>query len=120
MFYPLVNGRRVKVIPDDLIYFLNAQVLAIFAMDDGAKAGESGFYLHTKGFTFPDVYKFAGMLHFVFGFVVTVQSHEDRPVIYIPSKDLPKFKALVSPHFHHSMMYKLTPKIKLKEEKEQV
>jgi len=79
-------------------------------MDDGAKAGESGFYLHTKGFSFKDVFKLAGMLHYHFGFIVTVQSHEKRPVIYITSKDLPRFKQIVLPYFHESMLYKLTPK----------
>jgi len=107
MFYPLVNGKRIKIIPDNLIYFLNPISLACFAMDDGAKAGNSGFYLHTKGFTFTDVYKLAGMMHYVFGYTVTVQSHENRPVIYIPSKHLFNFKNLMLPHFHPSMLYKL-------------
>jgi hypothetical protein len=74
-------------------------------MDDGAFTS-SGCYLHTKGFTFEDVYKLAGMLHYSFGLIVTVQRHENRPVIYIRAKSLPLFKSLVIPYMHHSMMYK--------------
>lgn len=110
LFYPEINGLRIKIVPDELFLYLNPIVLAYWAMDDGAKAGESGFYLHTKGFSFKDVYKLAGMLHYHFSFIVTVQSHEKRPVIYITSKDLPKFKQIILPYFHKSMLYKLTPK----------
>jgi len=53
-------------------------------MDDGAKSGTS-IYLHTKGFTFADVYKLAGMLHYVFGLIITVKNHENRPIIYVKS-----------------------------------
>jgi len=31
-------------------------------------------------------------MHYVFGYTVTVQNHENRPVIYIPSKHLLNFK----------------------------
>jgi len=37
-------------------------------MEDGSSAtGGSGLYLHTKGFTFEDVYKLAAPLHYMFG-----------------------------------------------------
>jgi len=75
-------------------------------MDDGAYT-PSGFYLHTKGFTFNDVYKLAGMLHYQFGLVVTVQSHQNRPVIYITAYSMPLFRALVQPYFHPFFYYKL-------------
>jgi hypothetical protein len=38
-------------------------------MDYDAKAGTS-IYLHTKGFTFADVYRLAGIINFVFGLFV--------------------------------------------------
>ncbi|KAF8204409.1 hypothetical protein K438DRAFT_1580080, partial [Mycena galopus ATCC 62051] len=39
----------------------------------------SGFYFHTKGFTFSDVYLLAGMLHYNFGLHCTVQNHSLSP-----------------------------------------
>jgi len=79
-------------------------------MDDGAKAGNS-VYLQTKGFTFADVYKLAvrstALLHYKLGLYVTVQNHENMPVIYIKTKSFQKFKSLVLPQMHSSMYYKL-------------
>ena len=98
---------RIKIISDELLFYLNPCVLAYWAMDDGSKSGESGFYFHTKGFNFIEVYRISGMIHYIFGLKVTVQSHKNRPVIYIPSKSFKKFKNIVEPYFHKSMMYKL-------------
>ncbi len=76
-------------------------------MDDGAKT-ESGFYLHTKGFTFNEVYTLVGILHYNFGLICTVQSHENMPVIDITAASLDSFIRIVKPHFHPQMLYKLT------------
>lgn len=106
LFYKKINGNWVKYISNDLIFYLSPRVLAFWFMDDGAKAGTS-VYLHTKGFTLVDVYKLAGMLHYKFGLNVTVQIHDNRPVIYIKAKSFQLFKSLVMPHMHSSMYYKL-------------
>ncbi len=75
-------------------------------MDDGART-KSGFYLHTKGFTFLDVYKLVAMLHYQFSLICSVQAHEGKPVIYIKVESMNQFRKIVTPHFHSSMMYKL-------------
>jgi len=75
-------------------------------MDDGAYT-PSGFYLHTKSFTFEEAYILAGLLHYKFGLVCTVQSHDSQPVVYITAKSLPLFISLVKPHFHNQMLYKI-------------
>lgn len=75
-------------------------------MDDGASAS-SGFYLHTKGFTFREVYHLVGILHYNFGLHCTVQNHNKRPVIHITARSLAKFTAIVEPPFHKDMYYKL-------------
>lgn len=85
--------------------YLDSRALAYWAMDDGAYA-QSGFYLHTKGFTFSEVYMLAGMLHYLFNLNCSVQTHEKKPVIYIKADSMAKFKNLVIPHFHTSMLYK--------------
>ena len=77
-------------------------------MDDGSASSKGRtLYIHTKGFTFADVYLLAAMLHYNFGLVVNVQSHKDKPVIYIPSASIPLLRSIVMPHMHPSMLYKL-------------
>lgn len=95
-----------KTIKVELLLYLNDIVLAYWAMDDGSKTA-TGFYLHTKGFTFSEVYLVVGMLHYQFSLNCSVQNHEGRPVIYIKKDSMNKFKNLVLPHFHPSMLYKL-------------
>lgn len=100
----------VKVIDYSLLPYFNDIVLAYWAMDDGGKVTHgSGFYLHTKGFEFAEVYKLVAMLHYCFGLVCTVQNHEGNPVIYIRAQSMDLFRSIVVPHFHSTMMYKLIP-----------
>ena len=75
-------------------------------MDDGAKT-HSGFYLHTTGYTFNEVYILAGMLHYRFDLFCTVQTKNNQPVLYIMAKSTAKFKQLVVPYFYESMLYKI-------------
>ena len=83
LFYIKKGGNNyIKFVSDDLINYLTPRALAYWFMDDGAYA-VSGFYLHTKGFTFLDVYRLAGMLHYKLNLSITVQWDENRPVIYI-------------------------------------
>jgi LAGLIDADG DNA endonuclease family len=77
-------------------------------MDDGANTTSSvGFYLHTKGFSFKDVYFLVGVLHYKFDIYTTVQNHDNRPVIYIKAKSKDKFITIIKPYFHESLLYKL-------------
>ena len=96
----------IKFLSEDLIHYLTPRALAYWFMDDGAYA-VSGYYLHTKGFTFIDVFRLAGMLHYKFNLSITVQSHENRPVIYIKSESRLHFINLIKNYMHPSMMYKL-------------
>lgn len=100
----------MKTIKVELLLYLDSIALAYWAMDDGSKTTKNrGFYLHTSeaGFTFSEVYLLVGILHYLFELNCTVQNHEERPVIYIKADSMENFRSLVSPHFHHSMLYKL-------------
>ncbi len=109
LFYQLIDGKYVKVITPALLTYIDAIALAYWAMDDGAKITKgTGFYLHTKGFTFAEVYLLVGMLHYNFGLVCTVQNHSKQPVIFITAASMPLFISLVKPHFHSTMMYKIS------------
>lgn len=109
VFYQEVNGKMVKVIDYNLLPYLDDIALAYWAMDDGAKVTRgSGFYLHTKGFTFSQVYKLVAMLHYQFNLVCSVQSHKGQPVICIRAQSMDLFRSIVEPHFHPQLVYKLT------------
>ena len=75
-------------------------------MDDGSRC-PSGFYFHTEGFTFNNCYLLCAMLHYCFELNSSVQLHEGKPMIKIAGKSMNLFKSIVTPHFHHSMLYKL-------------
>lgn len=90
----------------DLLPYLDDVALAYWAMDDGAWTS-SGFYLHTSGFTFNEVYILAGILHYQFGLICTVQTKQGQPILYITAASMKTFRALVTPYFVPSMLYKL-------------
>lgn len=106
LFYSIVDGKRIKVISPDLLFYIDDIALAYWAMDDGAKA-QSGFYFHTKAYTFYEAYLLAGILHYNFNLICSVQNHGNTPVINIRAESMPLFRKLVLPHFHPSMTYKL-------------
>jgi hypothetical protein len=108
-FYYKNNEKQViKVIPKEIYYWLNPIVLAYWAMDDGAKTTSgSGFYLHTKGFEFLDVYYLVGIIHYKYNLICTVQNHKGRPVVYITAISKIAFFKIIKPYFHDTMLYKL-------------
>lgn len=106
IFYRKVDNKYVKYISDELFYYLDDVVLAFWAMDDGTKS-YNGFRTYTNSFTFQEVYKLAGILHYKFNLHCTVQNANGKPVINIRMKSMPLFIELVKPHFEKSMLYKL-------------
>lgn len=78
-------------------------------MDDGSWT-PSGFYFHTEAFTIKECYLLAAMLHYRFGLFSTIQQHAGKPMIKIARKSMPLFRTIVTPHYHHSMLYKLRHK----------
>ena len=97
---------RTKVFPILELHYFDALMLAILVMDDGSFT-LSGFCIHTKGFTFSDVYRLARVLHYNFGLTCTVQSHKGMPVLYITAKSMPLFISVVKPYMHPRFYYKL-------------
>jgi LAGLIDADG DNA endonuclease family len=77
-------------------------------MNDGASTtSTSEFYLHTKGFSFRNVYFLIGILHYKFAIYSRIQNYDNRPVIYIKAKSKDKFINIIKPYFHESLLYKL-------------
>ena len=103
-----VNDKWIKIVPAEMFYWLNPIVMAYWAMDDGGNTSSgTGFYLHTKGFNFNSVYYLAGIIHYRFNIICTVQNDENRPVLYITAQSKSKFIEMIRPYFHDSLLYKL-------------
>lgn len=102
LFY--VNG--VKRIPFNIGELLTPVSLAYWAMDDGSIKG-SGFILCTDSFTLSEVQLLIKILKENFDLNCNCHKNKDDYRIYIKADSMDKFRALVSPYFHESMMYKL-------------
>lgn len=105
----IVNG--VKTIPVTIETWLSPIALAFWAMLDGSSTPE-GFYLNTMSFSYSEQVILQGALLNRFGIVVRIHKHKTQYKLYIVASSMPKFRALVYPHFHYSMFYKLFPKSK--------
>ena len=75
-------------------------------MDDGSKA-ESGFYINTHSFSKDEHLLIQKALYSKLGLICNIHRHKTQYKIYITAKSMPKFRTLVSPYFHKTIMYKL-------------
>jgi len=106
-YYDLFYLNETKIIPANLGELLTSRSLAYWAMDDGNRVG-SGFRLNTQSFTKDENLFLIKVLKDNFDLDCTLQIHSKNLYrIYILSKSMSKFKVLISPYFHESMMYKL-------------
>lgn len=112
LFYHKVDNKYVKYISENLIYYLNQEILAYWAIDDGTKTRHSGFRLHTNGFTFDKVIKLELIIHYKFDLFCTIQNANGQLVNNIRVKSIPLFVELVTAYFDKSMYYKLSKDIK--------
>lgn len=106
-YHELFYVDRVKIIPKNIGEILTPISLAYWAMDDGNKK-ENAFYLNTDSYTFNEVELLIKVLKQKFDLNCTYHKRgKDSYRIYIKFDSMTKFKSLVAPHFHDSMMYKL-------------
>jgi hypothetical protein len=104
LFY--ING--VKSIPLNIGELLTPAGLAYWAMDDGGKHNKNNFILCTNSFTLEEVQLLIKVLKDNFDLNCTIhKSKENQYRIYILKDSMEKFRTLVTPYFHESMMYKL-------------
>ena len=68
--------------------------------------------LNTNSYEKVQVELLSSVLNQTFGFSSSVYAKRGRTttyyIIYLPSKDMPKLRALVLPYLHSSMHYKIT------------
>jgi hypothetical protein len=103
VFYP----EGIKIVPANIGELLTARGLAYWCMDDGNK-DRGNFRLATLSFSRNDVLLLIKVLKENFSLdcsLNTVKSTQYR--IYVKANSMVQFRALVSPYFHPSMLYKL-------------
>jgi LAGLIDADG DNA endonuclease family len=103
-FYDLFYLNGKKMIPLNIEELLTPRSLAYWAMDDGSKI-IYGFYLHTPSYSIEEIEILINALYNKFDITSSLQKSEN--IIYIKAKSMGRFKELVTPHFHKSMLYKL-------------
>lgn len=103
LFYP----NRIKLIPSNIFDLLTPVGLAFLAQDDGSKCS-NGFHLNTNGFSLEDLDLLLNVLRVKIGLICSLHSRSKGHRIYISATSMPTFSALVTPHFHSSMLYKLS------------
>lgn len=107
-YYDLFYIDGIKRIPLNINELLTPLGLAYWAMDDGCKHN-SGFHLCTDSYTLSEIELLIKVLKQNFDLNCTYNKiGEDKYRIYIRTNSMNKFRSLVTPHFHPSMMYKLT------------
>jgi hypothetical protein len=97
----------IKIVPANIKELLTARGLAYWAMDDGYK-DRGNFRFATESFSRDDVLLLLEVLKENFSLdcsLNTVQSTQYR--IYVKTNSMVQFRALISPYFFPSMLYKL-------------
>ena len=110
MFYKEIEGKYIKIIPDNIEQILNPISLALWFMDDGSKLGK-GAKIATNCFTKTELIKLCQILKNKFNITVTVLL---RPggvnkgyTLYISTSSMPTFSEIIKPHMLPSLYYKL-------------
>lgn len=109
LFY--VERGGVKRIPLNIGEHLTAVGLAYWAMDDGSKTN-SGFVLCTDSYLLNEVELLIKVLKDNFDLNCNIHKVNGNYRIYINSDSMNKFRSLVTPYFHESMLYKVSVETK--------
>jgi hypothetical protein len=108
MFYKEIEGKYVKIIPDNIEQILTPIGLAIWFMDDGSKSG-NGAKIATNCFTKTELLKLCKILQNKFNIIVTVQSGGINKgyTLYISTSSMITFSKIIKLYMLPSLYYKL-------------
>lgn len=94
---------NIKVVPDSIFDLMDPIVLAFWVMGDGGKCGK-GFHLNSTAFTTPEVLLLLKTLNLKFGLDCSIHT---RNRIYLPTREMDRFKSIVQPHLLDLFGYKI-------------
>lgn len=103
LFY---SSNRKKVIPTNIIQFLDPIVLAYWIMCDGYKKN-NGVGLATNCFSISDNQLLINALNIKFRLNSRLVNDHDLPTIFISKSDLNILQNIVSPYMHSTLFYKI-------------
>ena len=108
MFYTLLEGKYVKIIPSNIEKYLTPLALAIWFSDDGAKLGK-GAKISTNCFKPNEILHICDILHKKYNITCSVHSGgvNKGHTLYIFTKSMPTFSKLIKPFMLPSLHYKL-------------
>lgn len=105
-FYNLFYVNGVKTVPNNIAELLTPQALAMWSQDDGNKL-ESGFTLNTHSYTKGENLLLIQALKSKLNLNCSLHKQSKYYKIFIKKDSMDKFRVLVTPYFHESMLYKL-------------
>lgn len=112
-WYKLINNKNIKVLPLNLDSLFTPLAFAFLIMGDGSwDKSSSRIIIHLNNFTLIEVNRIQSILlskYDISSYLVkTSHSDKDRGyVLKIPSRDVPKVRALVSDHIYPTLKYKI-------------
>lgn len=98
-----------KIIPSNLGDLLTPLGLAYLAMVAGTSKKCGGFYFCTTNYTVEDNKYLSSILNTKFDLNTTLHKHggKDQYRIYVPKSKMNELIALIGPHIHPTMKYKI-------------
>ena len=112
-FYTFDNGRWVKHLPEWVEIYLTPVAVAHWFQQDGSRQHGQGVFFATHNFTHADCLRLAEILTRKYGLKISVikdgfnKAGVQRWRLNLWKRSMPAFVALVRPHMHSSMLYKL-------------
>lgn len=105
LFYP----QRKKIVPTDIIEYLDPLGLAVWFMDDGAIGSRGqGYILNTQSFLEEDVYLLREILITRFHIhEISLHNDKGRKRLYIRKNSMKEFRDVISPYLLPFFRYKL-------------
>lgn len=99
--------KKTKIVPINIRGLLTKPLsLAVWIMDDGAKAGV-GMTLQTHSFSERGVQRLRHTLKENFHLSTIIRKNKNKPVLYIPKSEIPKLKQMVKNYILPEYRYKI-------------
>jgi len=106
LFYHKIDGKWVKTIKYDLLFYIDYIVLANWIQGDGNKHRKA-LVINTQSFNLKEVILLINILIIKFDIKPRLQNDRGKYRIYINRKDLNKIKDQIYPYFVNHFLYKI-------------
>lgn len=104
--YDMFYSTGIKIVPKNLINYINGRVLAFWIMDDGSWTGH-GILLHTNSFTKDDNLFLIDVLKKKFEINANLRKKNEYYIIYIKAESVNKVRTLTKDFIIKDFQYKI-------------